>query len=124
MVRWLLKHGANINAEDDERRNPLHLLVDRACVGQSPPQLRLVERNELLLLRPRSQELTLNLGPRQGDQLVEVACLLLKHGAHADAKDGTGRTVCKIAMIWRFYNMVKPLPGDNYGIFRIERPAL
>jgi hypothetical protein len=124
MVRWLLKHGTNINAEDDEHCNPLHLLVDRACVGQSPSQPRLVEHDKLLLPRPWSQELTSNLGPQQGDWLVEVACLLLEHGTHADTKDGTGQTVCKIVMIWGFYNMVKLLLGDNYGIFWIERPAL
>jgi hypothetical protein len=116
MARWLLEHGANVNAEDDERRNPLHLLVEGARVDQLPFQPGIVEHGELLLPRPRSQESTSNLGARQGDRLVDVARLLLEHGAHADAKDGTGRTVREIAMMWGFYDVVKLLPGNDYGI--------
>lgn len=105
-IRWLLEHDANVNTKDDERRNPLHLLVDDTHVDQ-------LASSAEARARTTTPETTSNLGPRQGGQSVEVACLLLEHGAHADAKDGTGLTVHEIATMRGFYDVVKLLPGYN-----------
>jgi hypothetical protein len=44
-AQWLLLHVAEVNAQDDERRNPLHVLVYEVCLEISTQSLPWIDRS-------------------------------------------------------------------------------
>jgi ankyrin repeat protein len=86
-VRWLLDHGAVVDALDDTRQTPLHF----ACLGGS------MEAAELLLSSGANIEAQDDVGwtplhCAANNQSKTVVELLLKKGANPNAKTNSGET--------------------------------
>jgi ankyrin repeat protein len=108
VVKVLLDHGAQVNAEDNHGQTPLHQLVlgnhNYRCINKrwSWWHSRAVHTAQLLLERGADinaqnerHEIPLHLASRL--LLHELARFLLKHGADVDMKNSEGRTPFQLA---------------------------
>ena len=86
-VQWLFLHDADVNAQDDERRNPLHVLVYEVCLEIPTQSL-----------------------PRNDGRL------LLRCGVDVDAKDRTGRTADEITKARRHKHFLNLLPDFSHFV--------
>jgi hypothetical protein len=91
---WVFQHGSNVNAQDDERCNPLHVLLQEGHL-EIPAPSQLSDDVPFPKLR-NYHDGTSDPESRQRGQSVEVAHLLLKHWVDVDAKGRSGRTVGEI----------------------------
>ena len=94
VARVLLEYGANVGAEDNKRKTPLHIAIDYK---------RLDDLNE------RMED--------YASGKVAVARVLLEHGANADAEDNEGKSPLHKAAEYGFVKGVRVLlkHGANVG---------
>jgi ankyrin repeat protein len=108
VVKVLLDHGAQVNAEDNKGQLPLHQLVlgnhDYRCFNThwSWYHSRAVHTAQLLLERgahinAQNERLETPLHLASRLRLHELARFLLKHGANVDMKNSEGETPFQLA---------------------------
>jgi len=104
MVRFLLKHNADVHYQDIRGWTPLHFLGEGISLPEDPNMPRSLADVARLLLdygadinaRANNGSTPLHIATSRG--MVEAACVLLEHGANADERDDEGRTVFQIAL--------------------------
>ncbi|KAK7736192.1 hypothetical protein SLS53_007222 [Cytospora paraplurivora] len=116
-VRWLLKHGANLNTVDNLNR---HALYHAVLKGQKPVVLELLNHHEVPLLDicSRYWKTWTLLQAAKGDEYL--INLLLDAGADPDFRNGWDRPILNIAIEEGNMGLVKLLlePRRNVDIHR------
>jgi len=86
-VRFLLDHGADVDAEDNDRSTPLHVI---SKYGNVKAARLLLEHGARVEALDNDDSTPLHFALR--DETVEVARLLLEHGADINARNKEDRT--------------------------------
>jgi len=104
MVRFLLKHNADVHSQDSLGWTPLHSLGESISFPEDLNILRrsvdvarlLLEHGADVNARGNDGSIPLHIAARWG--MVKFARVLLEHGADADEQDNKGRTAFHIAL--------------------------
>ena len=91
-VRFLLDHGADVEAEDNNHSTPLHVISEYGNVGAARLLLEHGARVDAL---DKDHSTPLHVASPRGN--VEIARLLLEHGADVHALDGNRSTPLHVA---------------------------
>jgi ankyrin repeat protein len=98
LVRILVDHGANVDAEDNLGRTPLHRVLEAEGISeqdQSGTARLLIERGADVNAPNNDGETPLHLASRLVS--LEVVWVLLKHGADPNAKNEKGKSPFRLA---------------------------
>ncbi|KAH8980408.1 ankyrin repeat-containing domain protein [Lactarius akahatsu] len=111
MMRLLIRHGADVTAQDDAHSTPLHLASSKGSVETVEM---LIQHGADVNAQNGDQSTPLHLAA-SSRLAVEgnVVRLLLKHGANVDAKDGEGRTPLQVASSEGHYWIAKLLSDHH-----------
>ena len=90
--RMLIKHGADVTAQDGAGRTPLHLATQK---GQMEVGRMLIEHGADIMAQDEDGRTPLHSAAQEGQ--VEVGRMLIKHGADVTAQDKGGKTPLRLA---------------------------
>jgi ankyrin repeat protein len=132
VAKFLLEHGALVNAVDPNKRTPLYIAMEHIYQDDQAPLL-------ISLLLEKGADI--NATTAEGDtplllamarRLWGIILVLLKHGADVDAKDPDGKTVLHLAAEWGRSELVQWLiehcadtkSSDLSGLTALELAAI